>query len=113
MIIIPLGYLLLGSDYNGISSLGYVILALYFARPLFSPYYVRWNARSLMIKRGIFRYTTIRFTDITSIQYDRQRLSIATLKGKEIEWDLAAFNQVDIAKLLRILGQDTSAMSKE
>ena len=109
MTIIPLGYLLLDQNYNGISSVGYIILALYFARPFFSMYYVRWNARRLMIKRGVLSFDTVRFSDIVSVNYNMERLRIVTIKGKEIVWDLGDFDLGDVAQLLRILGRHTSS----
>ncbi|NRB50116.1 MAG: hypothetical protein HRU41_20735 [Saprospiraceae bacterium] len=112
MVLIPVGYLLIDSDRNVVSTIGFIVLALHFARPFFYLNYVRWNARKLIIKRGMFTFDSVRFADIISVNYDMERLRISSAKGKQIEWNLKDFELEDIAQLLRILGRNTSSLAR-
>ena len=92
-----------------ISSIGFLILTIYFSKMIWYKNYVQWNKKGIVIRIKSFLGKTLKFDKIKSTELNENRLIIIKTDGNKVQIDLTEIEKSDTQKLNEIILKNSIA----
>ena len=92
-----------------ISSIGFLILTIYFSKTFWYKNYVQWNKKGIVIRIKSFLGKTLKFDEIKETELNENRLTITKTDGNKVQIDLTEIEKSDTQKLNEIILKNTIA----
>ena len=92
-----------------ISSIGFLILTIYFSKTFWYKNYVQWNKKGIVIRIKSFLGKTLKFDEIKETELNENRLTITKTDGNKVQIDLTEIEKSDTQKLNEIILKNSIA----
>lgn len=89
--------------YKYISSVGFLLQAIYFSKLFWYKNTVQWNKKGIIIRIKSFLGKSLRFDEIKEIEKNEKEFTIIKIDGKKMTFDIKDVVKSDIQKLNKML----------